>query len=80
MITSKSDNAREGFACSRQTWLMGIGKRLAHENTVVAFLDLLNSPRVVIAAREICPSALTFLDIVNLMGPHTRSLEHHHSL
>ena len=53
MITSKSDNTRKGFTCSGQTWLMGIGERLAHENTVVAFFDLLNSPRVVIAAREI---------------------------
>lgn len=40
---------------------MGIGKRLAHQNTVVAFLDLLNSPGIVVAIRENGLSTLGFL-------------------
>jgi hypothetical protein len=30
VITSEGDNARESLACPRQSWFMGIGKRLAH--------------------------------------------------
>lgn len=52
MITSEGDNAGESLSCPRKSWLMGIGKWLAHENTVVAFLDLLNSPGIVVAIRE----------------------------
>jgi hypothetical protein len=52
MITTEGDNAGKGLACPGQSWLVGIGKRLTHENTVVAFFDLLNSPCIVIAMRE----------------------------
>jgi len=48
VVTAESDHTRERLALLGGTLEVGVGVRLAHEDAVVAFLDLLDGPGVVV--------------------------------
>lgn len=48
MVTSQGNDTRQCPAGPREPNLVGVGKRLAHQNAVVSFLNLLNRPCVVV--------------------------------
>ena len=48
VVASHGDNPRQGLASLGEAVLISIGVRFAHEDAVVAFFDLLDSPRVVV--------------------------------
>lgn len=48
MITTQRDNSRQGLAPARKPEPVRIGEWLAHQNTVVAFLNLLDCPGIVV--------------------------------
>ena len=48
MVTSHGDDTGEGLAALGNAGHVGVGGGLAHEDTVVSFLDLLDCPFVVV--------------------------------
>lgn len=49
VVTAEGDDARKCLASLGKTLLVGIGEGLAHQDAVVAFLDLLDGPGVVVS-------------------------------
>lgn len=52
MVTTERDHTRQSLALLRRADLVRIGSRLAGEDAVVALLDLVKSPAVVVPASE----------------------------
>lgn len=52
MVTAQRDDARQRLALLRRADLMRVGRGLAGEDAVVAFLDLVERPAVVIPTHE----------------------------
>jgi hypothetical protein len=48
MITTQGDDARQSLSSPGQSFGVRIGVRLAHEQAVVSFFDLLDGPRIVV--------------------------------
>jgi hypothetical protein len=67
VITAHGDHTREGLVFLRESRLVGVSGRVAHEDAVVAFFDLVNGPfRVVgsdrnIAAVDDCSPAVEWI-------------------
>ena len=57
MVTTHGDDTRQGLAALRLTGHVGVGGRLTHEDAVVAFLNLLDSPLVIVTGLCISRSA-----------------------
>ena len=52
VVAAQGDDTRESLALLRRTRCTGVGGRLTHEDAVVALLDLMNSPGIVVAAHS----------------------------
>jgi hypothetical protein len=49
VITTESDDTGKSLPSARQTEFISVGIRLAHQDAVVSFLDLLDSPGVIVS-------------------------------
>lgn len=49
VVTTHGNDTGEGLASLRKTLLVCVGEGLAHEDAVVAFFNLLDSPGIVIS-------------------------------
>jgi hypothetical protein len=53
VITTQSDDPRQSLSGPGQSFSVGIGERLAHEQAVVSFFDLLDGPSIVVPVRQL---------------------------
>lgn len=49
MVTAQGDDARQGLSILRRANFLGIGRRFAGENAVVALFNLLDGVGIVVA-------------------------------
>lgn len=57
MVTTKGNNTGKGLASARKAQFIRVGVRLAHQDTVVSLLNLLDCPGIVISMRRLVLSS-----------------------
>jgi hypothetical protein len=53
MITTQGDDPRQSLSGPGQSFSVRVSERLAHEQAVVSFFDLLDGPSVVVPVRQL---------------------------